>query len=129
MQVVEVDDLLEYVIGKWWCDMAVTQKELLDDLFKRHDDGDGKLSIAEFSLVVQEATPEVELSQAELIDMYKRCLAKSAELQAAAMAGGGGAGRDSDGGEDGEVDEDAITPAAFEAVVLPYLLREIQQGL
>ena len=47
VQVVEVDDLLEYVIGKWWCDMAVTQKELLDDLFKRHDDGDGKLSATE----------------------------------------------------------------------------------
>ena len=79
-----IDELQEFVLAQW-SEMAAAQKAQLEELFQTHDrDGDGKLSIGEFTRVIEETTPE-DASQPKVLAMYKQCIAKSAE-QAADVA-------------------------------------------
>ena len=140
--VVGVDEYLEYVLAKW-CDMAEAQKEQLLVLFGTFDDGDGQLSLSEFTHVVEAATPGMA-SQTEVLELYKRCLARSAELAEAEKAPSpkpaaaaastsapshGGDGEDSEDDAMADGNMDAIKPDAFLAVLLPHLLQTIQQTL
>ena len=75
-----------------------------------------ELSIAEFTAVIHAATPDA--SQSEVLGLYKRCLAESQDDEDEE------AGDDEDGAS-----MDAIKPDAFLAVVLPHVLRSIQQTL
>ena len=120
-----IDELQEFVLAQW-SEMAAAQKAQLEELFQTHDrDGDGKLSIGEFTRVIEETTPE-DASQPKVLAMYKQCIAKSAE-QAADVAQS--AESESDEDEEEGQSMDAITPAAFLAVVLPHLLSKVQQTM
>ena len=106
--------------------MADAQRVQLLQLFDTFDDGDGQLSISEFNLVIEAATPEATM--ADVLDLYKRCLAKSAEMaeeerKANPLKGG------ADDDDDDDRGMDAIKPEGFLAVVLPHLLSEIQVTL
>lgn len=114
--VVVVDVFLEYILSKW-NDMALGQKCLLEQLFETHDDGDGQLSIAEFTAVIHAATPDA--SQSEVLDLYKRCLAESQNVDEE---------NEDEEDEDG-TSMDATKPDVFLAVVLPHVLRSIQETL
>lgn len=113
--VVSIDQYLDYMLSKW-CGMVEAQRQQLLALFSSVDDGDGQLTLAEFTRVVEMVTPAA--SQAEVLELYRRCLAQSAEVREAAACG---TEQDDDGS-----DIDAIEPEAFLAVMLPQLLQIMQ---
>jgi hypothetical protein len=113
-----------------WSDMVEAQRLQLDTLFKTHDDGDGQLSFSEFSAVIHAATAEV--SQSETLDLYKRCLAQSHSEEGSAAEIEAADEDSTDGSEEESENEssmDAIKPEAFRTVVLPHVLRSMQQTL
>ena len=77
-QVVDVDEYLDYMLSKW-CIMVNSQREQLAVLFEAVDDnGDCQLSLTEFTRVVDTVIPAS--SQTEVLELYKSCLAQSAEI-------------------------------------------------
>jgi CRP-like cAMP-binding protein len=122
VRVISVDLFLELVM-RMWSDMAYAQKDRLEALFETHDDGDGQLSFSEFAAVIHAATADT--SQSDILDLYKRCLAQS---QSDEEGDEGEEEEDDDGNEEDE-GMDAIKPEAFLQVVLPHVLRSMQQTL
>eukprot|EP01043_Picozoa_sp_COSAG02_P061712 COSAG02_NODE_8347_length_2603_cov_1.735224_3_plen_142_part_00 len=112
-QVIGVDEYLDYMLSKW-CAMVNSQKEQLVILFKEvDDDGDRQLSLAEFSRVVDAVIPAI--SQTEVLELYKSCLARSAEIRQASKG-------DNDDDDDHGGNMDAIVLDAFLVVMLPHLV-------
>ena len=112
-QVVGVDEFLDYMLSKW-CAMVSTQREQLAVLFEAvDDDGDCQLSLTEFTRVVDAVIPAA--SQTEVLELYKSCLARSAEIR---EENANISKDDQDGGS-----MDAIELDAFLAVILPHLLQ------
>ena len=90
-------------------------------LFEAVDDnGDCQLSLTEFTRVVDTVIPAS--SQTEVLELYKSCLARTAEIREAnttiSMSGHVAACRRATGGS-----MDAIELEAFLAVILPHLLQ------
>ena len=112
-QVVGVDEYLDYMLSKW-CAMVNSQREQLTVLFEAVDDnGDCQLSLTEFTHVVDTVIPAS--SQTEVLELYKSCLARTAEIREADTTI---SKDDEDGGS-----MDAIELEAFLAVILPHLLQ------
>jgi hypothetical protein len=118
-RIVPIDSFMEYAL-EIWCGMAEGQRERLLALFGRHDDGDGVLSLHEFTAVVAAATPEADGQQ--VMDLYKACLDKTAELRG---ENGGTATATAQEEDEDDASMDSIKPEAFLSVVLPFMLAHL----
>ena len=118
-QVIGIDEYLDYMLSKW-CAMVNSQREHLVILFNEvDDDGDRELSLAEFSRVVDTVIPAT--SKTEVLELYKSCLARSAEIRQADTCKGGDDDDDEDDDDNGG-SMDAIVLDAFLMVMLPHLV-------